>query len=228
VHGGLANLTEYVQGFVDVLRAYETAPADVRQVRERVGIDYLVRETPALLRICTEGSERIKRIVDDLRLFARADSGERTTVDVCEAVDGALRLLAPRIAREGVAVERRYAAAGVAIRGHAGQLNQVWMNLLVNALDAVRGCVGPTVWVRIAADGAGAEVEVSDNGAGMTVEVADRMFEPFFTTKPVGKGTGLGLSIAYGAVQSHGGTIEVASAPGRGTRITVRLPPAAA
>jgi signal transduction histidine kinase len=223
VHGGLANLKDHLAGFTEVLAAYESG-SDAVAARARVDLPYLVRETPSLLRICTEGSERIKRIVDDLRLFARTDGGERAVVDLREGVESTLRLLGPRIARDRVAIERDLAPGAVRVVGHAGQLNQIWMNLIANALDAVRECPQPVVRVRVAAIGDRAEVEVADNGAGMTTEIVARAFEPFFTTKAVGHGTGLGLSIARGAVENHGGEITVASEPRRGTRMIVRLP----
>ena len=236
VHGGLANLGEYLSRFVELLRAYEAVPiadpgaADaVAAVRQRVRVEYLLRETPELLRICAEGSARVKQIVDDLRIFARADQGERAPTDLAADLDGALRMLADRVARGAVTVTRAYDDAGV-IDAHAGQLNQVWMNLLGNALDALEGVSGAALALAVHREPATAEapaavvVRVGDNGAGIAREALPRVFDPFFTTKPVGRGTGLGLAIAYGAVKAHGGTIAIDSAPGRGTTVTVRLP----
>ncbi len=102
------------------------------------------------------------------------------------------------------------------------QVNQVVMNLLSNAVDACPE--GGTVTVRSRAEGDGVRIEVCDTGPGIDPLIRDRIFDPFFTTKPVGEGTGLGLSISYGIIQDHGGSIEVDSQPGRGTRMTVRLP----
>ena len=230
IHGGLANLAEYLARLTDVLRAYERVPiADagaaerVAALRAQLRLDYLVRETPELLRICAEGSERIKKIVDDLRLFVRADQGERVPTDVCADLDTTLRLLGDRIARGGVAVQTHYDAVR-AISAHGATLNQVWMNLLGNALDAVEGVPSPTITITARSAGRDIEITIRDNGRGIAAEVVPRIFEPFFTTKPIGHGTGLGLSIAYGAVKSHGGTISIDSAPGRGTTVIVRLP----
>jgi signal transduction histidine kinase len=243
VHGGLANLADYLHRFIDVLQAYEAAPiADARaaervdQARQRAQLDYLLRETPELLRICAEGSERIKQIVGDLRVFVRADQGERAPTDVAESLDQALLLLAHRVARGGVSVHKRYGPRRI-IHAHAATLNQVWTNLLANALDALDGVANPTIAITLsshdgsdaaisaarAADGA-VEITIEDNGAGIPAAVEAKIFEPFFTTKSIGHGTGLGLSIVYGAVKDHGGTIEVASAVGRGTTVRVRLP----
>jgi signal transduction histidine kinase len=238
VHGGLANLQEYLSSFIDLIERYEAAPiADpaveraLRQRQEAIRLDYLVRETPELLRICAEGSERIKKIVDDLRVFARADRGEREPVAVADGIDGTLRLLADRLGRADVVVRRQYDQVP-RLEANASQLNQVWMNLLGNAIDALEGRKAPEIQIRmrvVAAggdgiDGGAVRVEIRDNGPGISPSDLNRIFEPFFTTKPVGRGTGLGLSIAYGAVKSHGGTIAVTSEPGAGTSVVVTLP----
>ena len=236
VHGGLANLTEYLEAFVAVIAKYEqlagTDPAlreEIEAARADAGLDYLLRETPELLRICTEGSERIKAIVEDLRIFVRADPGGGVSTDVTAAIEATLGLLGDHVARGGIAVVKEYQPVP-SVRAHATQLNQVWMNLLRNAMDAVAGRPEPEIRVRVrplpAGESAGAsiEVEITDNGSGIPTDVVGRVFDPFFTTKPVGQGTGLGLSIAYGAVRSHGGTIAVHSEPDTGTTMTVRLP----
>jgi two-component system NtrC family sensor kinase len=183
-----------------------------------------VRDTPELLRISAEGLDRIKKIVDDLRLFARADSGERTVTDVVEGIDSSLRLLGHRLSREGVAVVKHYEAVP-AIEANPAQLNQVWMNLLTNALDALTGRCSPRIEVSVAPDGGrGVAVRIRDNGIGIEPTSLPRLFEPFFTTKPIGQGTGLGLSIAYGAVKAHGGTISIDSEREVGTVVVVWLP----
>ena len=234
VHGSLANLAEFVDAFVEVIRAYEAAGTDdagrrraLEVARAQHRLDYLVREAPALLRICAEGSERIKSIVDDLRTFARSAGTQPVATDVRDGIEGTLRLLKHRLGAAGVAVACEYREVP-AVQASPGELNQVWMNLLSNAVDAVTDRPAPAIRVSVRpgsvpADG-WVEVEVSDNGAGIDAAHLPRIFEPFFTTKPVGSGTGLGLSIAYGAVKSHGGEISVRSAPGAGTTFVVRLP----
>jgi signal transduction histidine kinase len=250
IHGGLSNLADYLERLTMVIAAYEKLlaadplhrEAAVR-LRARSRIDYVLRETPALLRICAEGSERIGKIVGDLRVFARAERGERSLVDIRESIDGAVRLLSARIHCSGVTVIHDYAEVP-RLQADAGQLGQVWMNLVGNALDASEGRSAPTVHISVRArecqgDLAALasshtptllsqqrciEVQIRDNGAGIPASAVPKIFEPFFTTKPIGRGTGLGLSIAYGAVKSHGGTIEVESAVNAGTTMTVRLP----
>lgn len=234
IHGGLANLEEYLQRILRLLEAYEAAPIsdeglvrDIERLRQDLRLDYLLRETPELLRVCFEGSARINRIVEDLRVFARTDAGDRRSTAVRDGIESSLRLLANQIGRTGVRVELDFADVPE-IRADSGQLNRVWMNLLSNAIDATEGVGDPCIAVhvrRIGDNGAQQiEVEVADNGSGIPDDVRSRIFEPFFSTKPIGKGTGLGLSIAYGAVKSHDGTIDVTARPSGGTSIRVRLP----
>jgi len=233
VHGGLANLTRYLERLTRVVEVYEKtrsadpdAAAEVDKVREETGLDYVLRETPALLRICSEGSERIKKIVDDLRVFARADRGERLPTNVADGIESTLRLLGNRIERQGVEVVTELEDLPM-IDGNAGQLNQVWMNLFGNALDALEGRNDPRLRIAVRCNGAeheSIEIVVADNGPGIDPEHVPHIFEPFFTTKPVGSGTGLGLAIVYGAVKSHGGSIEVQSKRGQGTSFRMLLP----
>jgi signal transduction histidine kinase len=230
VHGGLENLSRYLERMLRVLRAYEGAPiadagkaADIAKIEAEAGLEYIMRETPQLLRICAEGSERIKNIVADLRVFARADRGERAETNVAEGLRSTLGLLGDRLDRAGIKVITDLTVLPP-IEANAGQLNQVWMNLLANAVDAVGDRPGGTVRVSAHASDDGVEVEIADNGEGIGAEHLEHIFEPFFTTKPVGSGTGLGLAIAYGAVKSHGGSINVQSERGQGTTFVVHLP----
>jgi signal transduction histidine kinase len=240
VHGGIENLHENLDRFVEIIRLYEEAPlADneyARRLAERradMQLDLLLEETPELFRICAEGSERIRKIVDDLRVFVRADQGHRAPTDVGDGLESTIRLLSARVNNLGVAVRKDFETVP-SIEAQSGQLNQVWMNLLSNALDAVEGRPSPEIQVRLrsATDparngdlgGPYVEVQIADNGHGIGAADLEKIFEPFFTTKPIGRGTGLGLSIVYGAVRSHGGTIQVESEPERGTLVTVRLP----
>jgi signal transduction histidine kinase len=238
VHGGLENLADYLERFIKLIEAYQSAPlrearsaAEIDELRRRLRLDYLLRETPELLRVCTEGSERINKIVEDLRLFARADGGERVDTNLADGIDSTLRLLGARLSRPDLTVAKHYAPVP-AVKADAAQLNRVWMNLLSNALDAVEDRSPAEIRIDIRYDSGGSnplsvpavEVRITDNGRGIDAAVLNRIFEPFFSTKPIGKGTGLGLSIAYGAVKSHGGVVNVESDPGRGTVVTVSLP----
>ena len=240
VYGGLANLAEYVNRIVKILDAYrDVAIADERQVhtieelKTTLRLEYLLRETPELIRVCFEGSERINKIVEDLRVFARADSGDRTRTILKDGIESTMRLLSTRLKRPGLTVQRSFGDVPP-VEGDASQLNRVWMNLLTNALDAVETKADAEIAVAVGqvdadaeignGDGGWVQVDIRDNGVGIAPADFDKIFEPFFSTKPIGRGTGLGLSIAYGAVKSHGGVITVHSEPGKGTTVTVRLP----
>ncbi|HVM97180.1 MAG TPA: ATP-binding protein [Candidatus Acidoferrales bacterium] len=236
IHGGLSNLSEYLGRLATAIAAYEELLAIdpqrqrlAAQVRVDSQLDYVLKETPALLRICTEGSQRIRKIVDDLRIFARAENGERSLIDIGESIDDALRLLDARVSLLGVTLRRDYKFTR-RVPANAAQLGQIWTNLLSNALDALEGRRQPVIEVSVRecsdppSPGDFVEVRIYDNGAGIDASNVSKLFEPFFTTKPIGRGTGLGLSIAYGAVKGHGGIIKVDSAVGIGTTLTVLLP----
>jgi len=233
IHGALANIVDYVPRFAEVITVYEQLLRDAPELdavaaeaRARNRLDYIMRETPALLRICAEGSERITRIVADLRAFARADPGERSPTRIAESIDNSLNLLGHRLAGKSIRVECHYADVPP-VEANPAQLNRVWMNLLSNAIDAIDGKLNGSIEVRVRPTngaGSGVTVEIEDSGSGIPPDQVGRIFEPFFTTKPVGHGTGLGLSIVYGALKAHGGSIEVDSEPGKGTCFTIQLP----
>lgn len=173
-----------------------------------------------LLARSREGTGRVKKIVEDLRTFSRVDHAELQEVDLHEGIERTLSLIEPRL-KEGITVERHYGDLPP-VRCYAGQLNQVFMNLLMNAADAMPG--GGTIGIRTVRSDRGVRLEFSDTGPGIPPEIRSRVFDPFFTTKPVGKGTGLGLSISHGIVERHGGRISVESAVGHGTTFTIDLP----
>ena len=158
-----------------------------------------------------------------VRAFSHAGAGVFEPTDLNEAVRSALRIAGPQIPRDAT-VETVFADLPP-VRANPQQLQQVVLNLVVNAAQAI----GPGGSIRVVTErhGRGVQVRVEDDGCGMPREVQERIFDPFFTTKPVGQGTGLGLSISYQILQEHGGEVAVDSAPGRGTRFRVRLPAAA-
>lgn len=165
---------------------------------------------------------RISELVTAMKDYTYMDRGDFQETDVHRGLDSTLAIFAPRLKRTAVRLERRFAPDLPLICAHPGELNQVWTNLIDNALDALDGQGTLTITTR-PADG-GVTVEIADNGPGIPPEVLTRVFEPFFTTKPVGQGTGLGLDIVYRIIRAHhGGDVEVASQPGD-TRFTVHLP----
>ncbi|MCL4685746.1 GAF domain-containing protein [Myxococcota bacterium] len=208
VHANLKLLEEYVAK----LTALQERGGDVSRVREAIR---------KLLSRSREGTQRVKQIVADLRTFSRMDQAELQEADLNQEIDRTLSLMEPR-ARSGIEIERDFGDLP-RVRCHAGQLNQVFMNLLINACDAM----GDKGRIRVrtrALDETRVRLEFEDEGPGIPPEVRDRVFEPFFTTKAVGQGTGLGLSLSHGIIERHGGRIWVESEAGAGTRFVVELP----
>jgi signal transduction histidine kinase len=169
-----------------------------------------------------EGVERAAAIVRDVRVFSHGGSGERERLDPNELLDRALRVAEPQL-RHRASVERHYGEVPP-VAGARRELEQVFLNLIVNAAQSLDGL--GTLRLRTALVDGEVEIAVTDTGRGIAPELLDRIFDPFFTTKPVGEGTGLGLSISHEIVRRHGGRIDVASELGRGTEISVRLPAA--
>lgn len=167
-----------------------------------------------------EGLERVRELVVKLRTFSRLDEGEFKTVDIREAIESVLLFLRHKMA-DRIEVRRDYGPDN-RLGCFAGQLNQVLMNILANAVDAIDGA--GTITVRTEAAGDDFVVAVTDTGCGIAPETLERIFDPFFTTKPVGQGTGLGLAISYKIMQAHKGRIEVSSEPGEGTEVRLVIP----
>ncbi len=206
VHANLQLLDEYV---VRLLQP-DLDPERRRKTQEAI--------TKLLVR-SREGTERVKRIVQDLRTFSRTDQAELEQVELNEEIDRTLALIEPRL--KGIEVLRDFGELP-AVRCFAGQLNQVFLNLLMNSCDALDG--RGTIRIQTRVEPPGVVLRFSDDGPGMPAEVLSRIFEPFFTTKAVGKGTGLGLSLSHGIVARHGGQMQVDSQPGEGAHFTIRLP----
>lgn len=181
-----------------------------RLANDEVQVDYL---RDKLLRIEAQ-VQRAARIVDHMRVFGRRSDVEQQLFDPREAVEGALSLLSEGLRGKGVDVRLALGAERFAVRGFADQLEQVLINLMVNARDAMLGKkekepdFAPSILVGLEKRSAWAELRVEDNGGGIDPRLLEKIFEPFFTTKPVGKGTGLGLSVSYGIVQQMGGRLS--------------------
>jgi signal transduction histidine kinase len=167
-----------------------------------------------------EGLRRVRDIVQALKDFSHVDEAEWQVADLHHGLDSTLNIVSNEIKYKAQVV-KEYGLLPE-INCLASQLNQVFMNLLINAGHAIKE--QGTIRIRTGAENGWVWVEIADTGVGIAPEHLNRIFEPFFTTKPVGTGTGLGLSLSYGIVNKHGGRIDVASELGRGTRFTVRLP----
>ena len=213
VHANLQLLSEYVPKLAVALRGGQ----------DTVKIETAIEK---LLARSREGTERVTQIVADLRTFSRMEQATLAEVDLNREIDRAITLMEPRL-KDGIDVDRDYGELPL-VRCYAGQLNQVFTNLLMNSCDALEGKGRIRIRTRarqgVPGQPDGVRIEFHDDGPGISPEVQARIFEPFFTTKPVGQGTGLGLSISYGIVERHGGRMLVGSAPGAGTTFVVELP----
>jgi C4-dicarboxylate-specific signal transduction histidine kinase len=165
------------------------------------------------------------KIVQNLRSFSRT-SGEDVPADLAAGLEETLMLLGPRLRASGVQVVRRFGELGPVVC-RAGEINQVFMNLLVNALQALEGTpagAARSITIETREDGDAAAVAIEDNGPGVPAGLEKRIFDPFFTTKPRGQGTGLGLSISSDIARRHGGSLVVEAAPSGGARFVCRIP----
>ncbi|HUK62854.1 MAG TPA: ATP-binding protein, partial [Dongiaceae bacterium] len=179
-----------------------------------------VRRLDELLKTTAQACQRISAIVRNLKNFARLDEAEWKPADLREGMDSTL-LLVEHLHRGRIEIVREYDAVPP-VPCHPGQVNQVFMNLLVNAIQAIAG--RGTIRVRIVEDAGAVRIDVEDSGSGIAAEHLPRIFDPGFTTKGVGVGTGLGLPICHQIVTAHAGTISVTSQPGAGSTFSVRLP----
>lgn len=226
VNSNLGTLQKYAERMLDVIAAYERfeqgeARAELAAALDRADLEFLREDLPQLLAESREGLARVTKIVQDLKDFSHVDQVEQQQADLNAAMESTLNV---------VWNELKYKAEVVREYGQLppvscvpAQINQVFMNLLLNAAQAI-GEKG-RITVRSACENAHVWFEVEDDGAGMSEEVRHHIFEPFYTTKPVGKGTGLGLSISYDiVVKKHHGRIEVRSAPGQGSCFRIWLP----
>ena len=188
--------------------------------RKALKLDYVIEDTKQLIRETTEGAERIQRIVQDLKSFSHVDDTEYKPSNINEGLESTINIAWNELKYKAT-VKREYGDIPK-VKCNLGQLNQVFINMLVNAAQAIEK--QGEITVRTWCDGKYVNVSIADTGSGIPKEKIDRIFEPFFTTKEVGKGTGLGLSIAYDIVKKHAGEIEVASEVDKGTTFTIKIP----
>nr|WP_306557564.1 ATP-binding protein [Nostoc sp. 'Peltigera malacea cyanobiont' DB3992] len=244
IHGNLAHVQEYTQDLLALMQLYQQynayPAAEIQRFAEDIDLEFLQEDLPKMLSSMRVGTDRIRQIVLSLRNFSRIDEAEFKRVDIHEGIDSTLMILQHRLKAKPeqpeIEVIKDYGTVPL-VECYAGQLNQVFMNILVNAIDAleennskltyqeikenpsqikIRTSVVNLMWL---------EVAIADNGVGISQEFQQRIFDPFFTTKPVGKGTGMGMSISYQIVtEKHGGKLECFSTPGKGTEFIIQIP----
>ncbi|MEX0270892.1 PAS domain S-box protein [Leptolyngbyaceae cyanobacterium UHCC 1019] len=256
IYGNLTYADEYVSELLDLLELYQqeysTPTAAIQAKIKTIELDFLLEDLPKLLNSMKVGSERIQAIVASLRTFSRMDEAEVKAVDIHEGIDSTLMILQSRLkgtqGRSAVAIIKNYGDLPL-VECYAGQLNQVFMNILSNAIDALEessqfslsnsiskssdlnsetqySSTSPCITIhteRISSDCI--VISISDNGTGIPDSVQQRLFDPFFTTKEVGKGTGMGLSISYQIVtEKHGGSLNCVSTLGQGAEFRIEIP----
>lgn len=247
ISGNLIHAGEYTKNLLELVEIYQqqypNPTPEVQAKLKKIDLEFITEDLPKILKSMNVGSERICQIVLSLRNFSRLDEAEMKSVDIHQGIDSTLMILDSRLKSNGnftgIQVIKEYGKLPL-IECWAGQLNQVFMNVLSNAIDVLsdekkpkKAAVNhssnsmflPTI--RISTELLNCNsvcVRIADNRSGMTENVRKRLFEPFFTTKPVGKGTGLGLSIGYQIVEKHQGSLRCVSAPGEGTEFWIEVP----
>ena len=231
IFSNFGTLEKYIDDLFSILHAYEEAEAArspdgfterLRSLREELEIDYLKDDIPSLMSESRDGIQRVRKIVQDLKDFSRVDARQEWEwVNLHQGIDSTLNIVNNEIKYKADVVKQYGELPEVQCL--PSELNQVFMNLLVNAAHAITADRG-TITIRTGVQGEEVWVEVEDTGCGIAPENLGRIFDPFFTTKAVGQGTGLGLSLSYGIVQKHEGRLTVKSQPGKGTSFTVTIP----
>lgn len=240
IDGNILHASEYTQDLLKLTAHYRAMyphpPETLARLIEEVDLDFLAQDFPKLLESMRIGAERIKKIVTSLRTFSRMDEAEIKAVNIHDGLDSTVMILQHRLKSNGdrphIRLSRRYGQLPL-VECYAGKLNQVFMNLISNAVDAIEEHIDSDQFTQppeisittqyLPSDKA--QITIADNGPGISPENRKRIFEPFYTTKPVGKGTGIGLSISYQIVtESHLGTLECDSELGEGTQFHITIP----
>lgn len=238
IHANLVHLEEYSNSLLETIASYQAhypePDAEISSLLEDADVEYIAADLPKLCSSLSNGTRRIQDIVSSLRSFSRLDESDVKAVDLHEGLESTLLILRYRLKLESskivIEVVKEYGELPL-VECHPGQINQVFMNLLANAIDELQtpsiseesALKTITITTELAADG-WVNISIKDDGNGIPEAALNKLFDPFFTTKPVGKGTGLGLSISYKIVEEHGGRLSCESELGKGTIFTIKLP----
>ncbi len=229
IHGNIMILQNYAKDLIGLIDLYEennlTIPDDIKKkiedFKNEIDLDFLRDDINDLIKSCIEGTQRTKNIVLDLKNFSRMEEMVLAQFDIPKEIDTTLNILNNKY-KNRITVIKNYHPDTPKIEAYGGQLNQVFMNILDNAQDAM--AEAGTLTINTYMVDKNVKIEFIDTGAGIPEENLKRIFDPFFTTKAVGKGTGLGMSISYRVINDHNGAIEVESEVGKGTKFTITLP----
>ncbi len=235
IYGNLSHAQDYTETLLSLISAYQAEVPNpskaLQQKLQAADLEFLQQDLTNVLHSMQSGSDRIRNLVLSLRNFLRLDEADKKLVDLHEGIENALLIVHHRLQAEApfpeIQIVRDYCQLPL-VNCYASQLNQVFLHILVNAIDALRidAIPDPTICIttKITPDQT-VKVSIADNGPGMDAATQDCMFDPFFTTKPIGSGTGLGLSISYQiVVEQHGGKLCCVSAPGRGAKLVIEIP----
>ncbi|RCJ26023.1 histidine kinase [Nostoc minutum NIES-26] len=243
IYGNLYHASTYTQQLMELLQLYQLhyprPKKEIDLATEAIDLDFLVEDLPKIMSSMQVGADRIRSIVLSLRNFSRLDEADNKPVDIHEGIENTLlilhHLLKSNVHFTAIEVIKDYGNLP-RVECYAGQMNQVFMNVLTNAIDALEenrkiegnnSLPSPKIWIstRLSIDKLRLLIRIADNGPGMTEVVRKRIFDPFYTTKSVGKGTGLGLAISYQiVVENHGGLMECISEPSKGTEFWIEIP----
>jgi len=240
IYGNLNYANDYIQDLVKLVKLYQECfgnpPPQISELIEAIDLDFIIEDLPKLLQSMEVGADRIREIVISLRTFSRMDEADMKVVDIHEGIDSTLMILEHRLKvtphRIAIEVVKEYSNLPL-VECYPGQLNQVFMNILANAIDAMEESIfkgemvnDPQICIQTKLlESNQVTISIIDNGVGVAEDVKQRLFDPFFTTKPIGKGTGMGLSISYQIItQRHGGSLECISQPGQGAKFVITIP----
>jgi two-component system, NtrC family, sensor kinase len=228
VYSNVSTLMHYLADLFKIIDAYaenegtmdEPQKARLQSIKDSIDLTYLRNDIDALLKETADGLLRIRKIVQDMKEFSHIGDTKWEMVDIHDGIESTLNIVQNEIKYKAI-VEKKYSTTGLT-QCISSQINQVLMNILVNAAHAIDadGVITIKTWQ----ENNNTIISISDTGCGMPPEVINKIFNPFFTTKPVGKGTGLGLSLSYNIIQKHHGHIDVQSQPGKGTTFVITLP----
>jgi len=229
VSGNIMPLKRDIDEVMKLLEIYSTMDdsnyslklREILKYRDNININFTINEINSLINGIEEGSKRTAEIVKGLRNFSRLDEEEMKETNIHEGIESTLLLLNSKLSEKQIEVTKSFRQVPQ-VKCYPGQLNQVFMNVITNAIDAI-GTRGK-IFISTSSENHSVKVSIRDTGGGMSDEVKQKIFDPFFTTKEIGKGTGLGLSISYGIIEKHKGKIEVKSEIGEGTEFIITLP----
>lgn len=226
IYSNMAYLREYSDKLLRLIDAAENEPSQIPNLKLEYDLEYIKKDLPKLISSCEDGARRTKEIVIGLRNFSRVEDKSNKPVNIHESIDTTLNLLSSEF-KNRIEIKKEYHDIPLVICNQ-NQINQVFMNILSNAFQAIKG--SGTVWIITNHNKESnlqqetVSISIQDSGVGVPTEVLQKIFDPFFTTKSIGQGTGLGLAISYGIINAHGGSIQVNSKVDIGTEFIITLP----